>query len=734
MFRVYLIVLIILLSSCQNLNSSTSNSNDISDEAITDPVPFTDVPADTVPAEGKIEILSRLSLSGQSLGLTTAASLGINIGEAGRVNVSQANRNQWHTINLKDSYQDPIVIMQPLSYNAGDPSVVRIKAVTSNSFKFQITEWAYLNGAHGAEKLSYIVLEKGVWAFNGGLSLEVGSTSVNHNFKQVNLQLNFASNPVVLTQVQTHKDSEPVTTRQRPKGNGFQVRLQEEQAADGLHVNERVGYIAVSQGQERLGDIAITAGIKGNVTQNFKNINFGFIAPVENEKPIFLAGMQSYNGTDPAGLRYKNLTTSNVRVRVEEEKSADAETLHGAEDVGYLLLANIPPVVPAWTEQFGTSNFDVASAMVTKGNAIVVAGETWGSLAGNSAGIRDAYVRKYNSTGNVLWTKQFGTLSNDYASGVAVDSSKDVLVAGTTQGPLAGSSAGLNDAFVRKYDNLGNVLWTRQFGTLSNDFVHGIVVDSSKDVLVAGTTQGPLAGSSAGFYDAFVRKYDNLGNVLWTRQFGTNTYDSVEAVTVDKDDNVLVAGQTSGSIAGSNAGAMDAFLRKYDSLGNILWTKQFGTSDPDRAYTVVVDSSNNILVAGATAGILAESKVGGYDAFVRKYDSLGNVLWTKQFGTSLNDTVEGVVVDNSNNVLVVGQVLGSLIGNSLGSYDAFVRKYDGLGNILWTKQFGTKDSDTAKAVAVNNGNEVIVAGDTAGNLSGSNLGIFDVFVRKYTYP
>ena len=294
MFRVYLIVLIILLSSCQNLNSSINDSKDVSGEVITDLIPFTDIPADSVPAEGKVEILSRISLNGQNLGLTTTANLGVNIGEAGKVSVSQANRNQWHIINLKNSYQNPVVIMQPLSYNAGDPSVIRIKGVTSNSFRFQITEWAYLNGAHGSERLSYLVLEKGVWAFNGGLKLEAGSITVKHKFKQVNFQLNFSSNPVVLTQVQSYKNSMPITTRQSPTGNGFQVRLQEEQAADGIHPNEIVGYIGISQGQERLGDIAVTAGVKANVTHNFSTINFGFGPAVENEEPIFLAGMQSY--------------------------------------------------------------------------------------------------------------------------------------------------------------------------------------------------------------------------------------------------------------------------------------------------------------------------------------------------------------------------------------------------------------------------------------------------------
>ena len=343
MKRIILVVILTLLVSCQGPSSNLNDLNGSSGEVITDPIPFTDIPPDITPEEGKVEVVYQVSLGNK--GLTTTANLGVNIGEAGRVNVSQADSNQWHTINLTDSYRSPVVIMQPLSYNGGHPSVVRIKDVTSQSFSFQIDEWDYLDGGHPTEELSYIVLEEGIWSFKDGLSFEVGKTIVNNSFKQVNLQLSFTS-PVILTQAQTYNDTAAITTRQKPRGSGFRVRVQEEEAADGIHVDETIGYIAVSQGEEYLGDVAITAGIKESVTHNFSTIDFGFAISVENEKPIFLAGMQSYNGGDPAALRYQDLSTSTVKIRVEEEQSANTETSHAPEDIGYLLLAGIASVSP----------------------------------------------------------------------------------------------------------------------------------------------------------------------------------------------------------------------------------------------------------------------------------------------------------------------------------------------------------------------------------------------------
>jgi hypothetical protein len=140
-----------------------------------------------------------------------------------------------------------------------------------------------------------------------------------------------------------------------------------------------------------------------------------------------------------------------------------------------------------------------------------------------------------------------------------------VLVAGSTSGTLEGqTSAGGGDAFVRKYDASGAVLWTQQFGSASSDAAHSVAVDGAGNVLVAGSTGGTLEGqTSAGDYDAFVRKFDSSGALLVTRQFGSASVDNASSVAVDGSGNALVAGRTGGTFAGqTNAGGMDAFVTR----------------------------------------------------------------------------------------------------------------------------------------------------------------------------
>ena len=140
------------------------------------------------------------------------------------------------------------------------------------------------------------------------------------------------------------------------------------------------------------------------------------------------------------------------------------------------------------------------------------------------------------------------------------------------------------------------------------------------------------------------------------------------------------------------------------SAQEIEWIRQFGAAGPAFEFASAVDADGNIYVTGLTDGTLpGQTSVGEVDAFVRKYDAEGNELWTRQFGTSSSDLALGVAAD-AGGVYVAGWTGGTLLGQtSAGDYDAFVRKYDSEGNELWTRQFGTSSSDGSRGVAADAG-------------------------------
>ncbi|MBA4717734.1 MAG: SBBP repeat-containing protein [Nitrosopumilus sp.] len=165
-------------------------------------------------------------------------------------------------------------------------------------------------------------------------------------------------------------------------------------------------------------------------------------------------------------------------------------------------------------------------------------------------------------------------------------------------------------------------------------------------------------------------------SIQWSVQFGNDSIDGGGGIAIDSLDNTYVTGYTDGNLFATNAGFADGFIVKYDINGNELWTKQFGGTFNDLASDITVDSLDNVYVAGSTNGDLFETSAGNNDAFIVKYDTNGNELWTKQFGSSMLDVGGNLVVDSLDNVYFTGNTRGDLFGTNEGGFDdIFLLKY-----------------------------------------------------------
>jgi hypothetical protein len=299
----------------------------------------------------------------------------------------------------------------------------------------------------------------------------------------------------------------------------------------------------------------------------------------------------------------------------------------------FILIQSIAVLAEAaqieWVRQFGTSWGDYAwtLALGPQGE-VYVAGEVDGELPGQiSRGNSDAFVRKYDSSGNEIWTCQFGTSEIDAAYGVAIGHQGEVYVAGVTMGALPGYifAGGWGDVFVTKYDSSGNEIWTRQFGTDVSDIAFGLAAGPQCEIYVTGWTGGTLPGqTSAGSGDGFVRKYDSNGDEIWTCQFGSDGNDFARAAAIAPQDGVYVAGETDGTFPGQTfAGIVDAFAVGYDSHGNEILTCEFGTSEIESEYGhqvgVAAGPHGEVYVTGWSEGaFLGQTSAGWRDAFVVK--------------------------------------------------------------------------------------------------------------------
>lgn len=406
-------------------------------------------------------------------------------------------------------------------------------------------------------------------------------------------------------------------------------------------------------------------------------------------------------------------------------------------NASYFEYDNAPPIqaLNPQVRQIGTPGIDLSFGVATDnaGNAYL-SGLTTGSLGGPNQGSYDGWIARYNSSGNQVWLRQIGTPEQDNLTRITTDNSGNVYVGGFTLGNLAGVNAGLEDAFLAKYDSNGNQIWARQFGSDALDNIFDVTVDNSNNVFATGFTIGDLGGSNASPLpvtdDSYIAKFDSNGNQIWLRQFGTTAFDEAYGVTTDSAGNVYATGWTQGDLGGPNAGLYDIWLVKYNTAGDRIWARQFGTSEYEFAWDIDVDSNNNLYVTGWTLGALGGSRFGSYDAWVAKYDSNGNQIWIKQFGTPGDDASFGIDV-NQHGVFISGFTDNNFGGNSAGFEDAWYARLDFNGNLQSVKQFGTPDADRARGgIAVNNAGGVFVSGVTEGSLGGRNAGSYDAWLYR----
>jgi hypothetical protein len=360
-----------------------------------------------------------------------------------------------------------------------------------------------------------------------------------------------------------------------------------------------------------------------------------------------------------------------------------------------VLLAMVGPLVSAagvepvtWSRQFGGPNATSVEDVAVAGSGIYVVGWTVDALPGQAAlGAHDAFVRRYDTAGNEVWTRQFGTAEADL--GFAVDAtSSGVYVAGETSGSLGGTNAGGRDGFLRRFDAAGNEVWTQQFGDVLENEVTAVAATSSAVYVV-----GQQLARSSGRMDVMVRKFDASGGFVWKQKFGTRRTELANAVSATAD-AVYVAGTTFGRFPGhARDGDGDSFIRRYGPAGRVVWTRQFGTVFEDGVLGVSAKPLGFFAVGYASHPDGSEA----YDGFVRKYDAAGQTRWVRRFGTQYIDFAADVDATETG-IYVAGQSVRPNPGHRLDTNNASVRKYVSGGQLSWVRGFGNQRGSTTVAV------------------------------------
>ena len=352
-------------------------------------------------------------------------------------------------------------------------------------------------------------------------------------------------------------------------------------------------------------------------------------------------------------------------------------------------------------------------------------------------GVQDAFLTEMKPDGSSLvYSTYIGGTQADFGAAVALDSSGDAFVVGSTQStdfptmnPIQLGIAGLYDAFITEVSPTGALLYSTYLGGSSSDYGNSIAVDSTGDVYVSGytystnfPTQSALQGTLGGGSDAFITKFTpGSSALLFSTYLGGSSNDQALAMIVDSSGNIYLTGSTQSpnfpvtgnAYQSTLRGTSNAFVTKVAPGGSVLvFSTLFGGSETDQATAMALDSAGNIYITGFTQSadfprldafqnILGLGGAGNCgsnnlvnvpivlcsDAFIAKFAPTGVPVYSSFLGGSNTDSGQGIAVDSSGAAYVAGSTFSTNFPASFGTYQWLYQ-----GTLLNSNAFLTKIS------------------------------------------
>ncbi|MCA9668722.1 MAG: hypothetical protein KC503_24180 [Myxococcales bacterium] len=423
-----------------------------------------------------------------------------------------------------------------------------------------------------------------------------------------------------------------------------------------------------------------------------------------------------------------------------------------------------------WSQVFGGERDDRATAVaIDAGGNIVVSGTFQGTARFGGApllsrGGQDVFVARYSAGGTHQWSTSLGGAGSDDSKGLALDGSGEVVVAGIFNGTIAigarsFASKGSDDVFLaRLSSSTGQLRWARAFGGAKRDYLLGVAAGSDGSVAITGYFEGDASFGGATFSvigarssDAFVARYDAAGAHLWSKALGGNNLDLGNAVAIDAQGGVVIAGTfaSTASFGGSShtsQGLVDTFVSRFDAAGQHLWSKSMGGKLDDEPSSIAFDGAGNITISGRFS---SEASFGGpplsaigRSMFVARLSGSGEHIWSKAHSGTGTSEATVLAVSSGGDVTLGGRFRGEVgfggaLTRSRGAEDVFIARYSATGVHRWSRALGDTTTATVHAMAVDGAGNVVVAGSLSGVASLGGLehasGAGEaVFVARYS--
>lgn len=297
---------------------------------------------------------------------------------------------------------------------------------------------------------------------------------------------------------------------------------------------------------------------------------------------------------------------------------------------------------------------------------------------GTAAGGSDGIVVKLSKEGTIIWQRKLGPTDSTVIifKAVSVDQSTGDIYC---MGDWQSGSFGYH--LIAKYNSSGTLQWQRRRPVGDKGSFRQARFNTSTNLLyVTG-----LSSVNSRNWDLNLSVYNSSGTLQWSRQLSGLYWDGTEyGIVLDSSNNIYLAGYTDTN----NSNNFNAVIAKYNSSGTLQWQRRITNPSGTCGFRcLAIDSASNLYAAGWNE----YTSTGLQDAFVAKYNSSGTIQWQRLLGGTGTEDWLTIDIDSSDNITL----LGITNTQGAGDYDLLNAKYDSSGTIQWQKYIGTSSSESS---------------------------------------
>jgi uncharacterized repeat protein (TIGR01451 family) len=283
----------------------------------------------------------------------------------------------------------------------------------------------------------------------------------------------------------------------------------------------------------------------------------------------------------------------------------------------------------------------------------------------------DIWLAKIDSLGNKLWSKTYGGNGRDVLYSILILNNGNIVICGSsTSSKDSGNKKTVHyghfDYWIIMLNQSGNEIWQKTFGGDGNDVLNKAIITSTNSILLVGTSNSGISGNkssnSKGNYDYWVVNIDHQGNKIFDKSYGGVSDEFLYGGIKENQGNFIISGYSesskSGDVSDSFFGEKDVWVVCINSMGNILWNKLLGGSLDDIGYSIDVNLNGDILLGCTSSSLSSATKndttKGGDDYWICKLDINGTKLWDLSLGSAGYDMLRQIMSINDKHFFVVG--------------------------------------------------------------------------------